>query len=333
MMIKKPHLKILLLILPLTVIVSSSFAYPIEQVPPFVTDPNAPQPTQKPPAKPPWDWSGAKEPIGLAPGDYIWIGCYNEYRPEHTKNMKVRINASWDDELEIESAVGYTPTGSTVNGTVDDPNGFTNTGSKGTYWVGEISFTPQPDWECVKIKNTSSNYNLLADIEITYWCYKCYVMGNQCDLYETTIGHTENTRAITKLLMTHTQATVDSLALPGLDDHTGLNTWDVTYTTTDPNTGDPLPQGGWLWTCTSGPGIGSGQPFDMTMKVLECMPEGQLELHVYDESEFAPRDWDIYYAQDDDPEPMTADIALPYDCMVTLPDFGVLAEHWLDGVY
>ncbi|MHC4123150.1 MAG: hypothetical protein ACYSSI_06200 [Planctomycetota bacterium] len=305
----------LVLVIPTTV-----FAV---RVPPFVTDPNAPQPTVKPPGtgpNTPWDWAGNKEPIGLNPGEHLWIGVYNNYDPNRSKSLDIWLKG--DPNISLESVSGYEPNGSTVSGTV-----LINQYGKGSpsTWFYYIRFEIQPEWEMIKIKNNGTSYDLISNIEVCYTCNNRSTVENRTDFSECSIGHSDHQGQITQMLLAHETASINTLVSPTLVVSDPCETWAYSYVTSDPCTGEAFLQGAWLWTCTDGNGIAAAEKFDTSMATEQCLMPGLCMMRVYDSNSDLLTD---LYLDTGEPQPNIADINR--DCTINFADFGLFVDNWLD---
>lgn len=306
----------LVLVIPTTV-----FAV---RVPPFVTDPNAPQPTVKPPASgpnSPWDWAGNKEPIGLNPGEHLWIGVYNNYDPNRTKSLDIWFKG--DPNITLESVSGYEPNGSTVSGNV-----MINQYGKGSpsTWFYYITFDIQPEWEMIKIKNSGTSYDLISNIKVCYTCYGSSNVENRTDFYECSIGHSDHQGQITQMLLAYETASINQSILPTMVVSDPNEIWNYEFVTSDPN--DPntgIPQGAWLWTCTAGDGIAAAEKFDTSMAAEQCLMPGLCMMNIYDSNSGL---WTDLYLDPGEPQPNIAD--LNRDCTIDFADFGLFADNWLN---
>jgi len=290
------------------------------RVPGYSTDVNAPQPTVKPPANPPWDWVGNSMPVTLGPNDHIWIGAYNKYDPNRTKSVSIFIGGS-PGKLEAESAVGYEPNGTTVSAS-PTVNGYFD--SSDYTWFFSFYFPIQPDWEAFKIKNKGPGNQTIGDISVSYTCYGSSSVENRSELDNCSIGHSDHQGQITQLLFAHESAFLNTMAEPTLTVSEPGEIWTPEYVIADPNTGELLPQGAWLWTCIAGDGIAAEEQFDLSLTTEDCLPPGDCLLRVYDSNS---TEWMKFQLPMAEPQANPAD--LDENCIVDFNDFAHFVDNWL----
>ncbi|MBN1788355.1 MAG: hypothetical protein JW806_08165 [Sedimentisphaerales bacterium] len=313
------HKLSIIFVLSFVFILNANIALAV-RVPAYVTDVNAPQPTVPPPNDPPWDYSQNVGLVTLQPGDHIWVGAYNKYDPNRSKSVSVRMKG-FPGNLDANSVVGYEPNGTTVTGSTSVNGHF----DSGKYtWFFSFYYPIQPAWEAIKIVNNDSNNNHISDINIWYTCYGSSNVENRSELNECSLGHSDHPAQITQILFAHTSANTNPGVPPTLTVSDPGEIWVDAYITHDED-GDPLPQGGWLWTCVAGDGIAAEEKFDISLTTEECLPQGGCMLHVFDE---LTMEWSEF-PQLPMAEPQANPADINRDCIVNFGDFAEFALHWL----
>ncbi len=319
-MLNKRNFLVMLTIIFIVIPLNVAFGGEIHRLQPFIAWGN--QPTVAPPSVP-WSPCPSALPQTLEPNEHIWVGSRNVYDPNRYKILQVCVytqDANDPCNLKAEAACGYGPGRSTVTGKITNP---AEQDPKYFWCVAE--FKPQPHFEMVEIKNEGATDIIIEEIRMYMMCMESLrTQGYDLHLPSVSIGHPNHPLQITQLLLSHEYAAINELVAPQLHSSSPDDIWFYEHINTDPNTGEPIPQGAWLWTCIDGNGIAAGELFEMSMTMTECMPEGGGSLSAYDS---IWGEWQRFYLPIEEHAPEPPD--LTDDCKVDFYDMAVLAADWL----
>lgn len=226
---------------------------------------------------PPTGWTTmptAGVPVTLPAGGSVWIGAVNSERDEKSKTFQALIY------------VGLGVTGSTsctVTGVKGDGTASTNT-SKNIkpyyyWWNVRVTFTPQPAWEHIRIKNTSNQSVTIRTLRvdrISAWCKQTERSGGSDNGPQPRIAFSNatfgaegamfNNTRITEIEIFPRNAPIDRDEAPAFSAPQETGNWVQEFVAVDPDN-EARPLGGVRFV-SDGPGLEAGQEFDIALSMI-----------------------------------------------------------------
>ncbi|MHC4528256.1 MAG: hypothetical protein ACYS29_10295 [Planctomycetota bacterium] len=240
---------------------------------PCVPDPNDPNDPNNDPC---WPVPGGKMTLG--PGQTTLIRLDNQYRPRSFKLLEVQFTGDGAEDIRVTGAAGH------INGGGRSSVAKTFEAHFAGWTIYEFSFEPQPDRELLRITNTGT-----APCTFTiWWMATCIQLGPFDYSQENKIVIEEMNMLYDGIMATveldavaffhDSKYAVDAGFVPFEDD----GTWEGQFTTENPDTCEPMLQGGWIWSCQPhDEGIWEGEKFRLSLTTEE-LAGGTYRLFMHD---------------------------------------------------
>jgi hypothetical protein len=202
----------------------------------------------------------------------------NEYRARSLKILEVQFTGDGAEDIRVTGAAGH------IKGGGRSSAARTFKAHSAGWTIYQFAFEPQPDWELLRITNTGT-----APCTFTvWWMATCMLLGN-FDYSQ------ENKFVIEEMNMLYDgiMATVELDAVAFFHDEKYATaaeffpfeddgTWTGQYTTENPDTCEPMLQGGWIWSCQpQDEGIWEGEKFQLSL-TTEDLAGGIYRVFVHD---------------------------------------------------
>lgn len=282
--------------------------------------------------------------VSLPFGQTISIGLTNLAIEENKKTVTISFTGNnADDKIRITGASGTDGSGQGVK-THENAVGHNPIIERTTY---QYTFDPQPEYEIFQVTNIGGS-GCTFDVEAMSSCRQvrepdvavAEAEENKIVIMPIVIQQDDNaTITIDEVAIWPKDATTDSNE-PGefvppivsdpcspsdpYDSNTPTGTWGVVSFGHDPETGEPLPQGGWKWSCEpTDRGIWETEEFGLSI-TTESLAGGEYWFAVHDRQR---DEWIRFLFEEDQVTHLRGD--LTEDGSVNINDFALFSAQWL----